>query len=99
MHFDLLLVSTMRTLVEVAGFALIGQGMLALIAGKQRHGNLFYRVLQIITGPVVKAVRFLSPRLIRDSHVPLLALFLLFCLWILLALAKRHLCGLHGLIC
>lgn len=99
MHFDLFLVSVVRTLVEVAGFALIGQGMLALIAGKQRHGNPFYRILQIITGPVVKAARVLSPRFIRDRHVPLLAFSLLFCLWILLALAKRHLCGLHGLIC
>jgi len=99
MHFDLILVSITRTLVEVAGFALIGQGMLALIAGKQRHGNLFYRILQVITGPVTKAVRILSPRFIHDSHVPLLAFFLLFCLWILLALAKRHLCGLHGLAC
>lgn len=99
MHFDLLLVSLARTLVEVAGAALIGQGVLALVAGKQRHCNLFYKMLQIIAGPAVKAVRFLSPRCIRDSHVPLLAFFLLFCLWILLALVKRHLCGLHGLIC
>ncbi|MDD5388108.1 MAG: hypothetical protein PHD37_02110 [Gallionellaceae bacterium] len=99
MHFDLLLVSTARALVEVAGFALIGQGLLALIAGKQRHGNLFYRILQIISGPVVSVARMLSPRFIHDSQVPPLAFFLLFCLWILLALVKRHLCGPHGLLC
>lgn len=99
MHFDLFLISVVRALVEVAGCALAGQGALALLAGKQRHGNPFYKVLQIITGPVVKATRFLSPRRIRDRHVPLLALFLLFCLWILLALTKRALCGLHGLAC
>ncbi len=73
--------------------------MLALWVGHQRLSNPFYKVLQIITGPVVKAARFLSPRCIPDAHVTLLALFLLFCLWILLALLKRRLCGLHGLTC
>lgn len=96
MHLDLLLASAARALVEVAGFALIGQGVLALLAGKQRHANPFYRILEIITGPVVKAVRFIAPRFILDAHVPMLTFFLLFWLWIVLALAKRHLCGLYG---
>jgi hypothetical protein len=99
MPLDILLVSILRTLVEVAGFALLGQGVLALLAGKYREQNLFYRVLRIVTGPVVRAVRFVTPRLILDAHVPVLTFFLLFWLWIVLALAKRHLCGLHGLAC
>jgi len=99
MPLDILLVSILRTLIEVAGFALLGQGVLALLAGKYREQNLFYRVLRIVTGPVVRAVRFVTPRLILDAHVPVLTFFLLFWLWIVLALAKRHLCGLHGLAC
>lgn len=99
MPLDILLVSILRTLVEVAGFALLGQGVLALLAGKYREQNLFYRVLRIVTGPVVRVVRFITPRLILDTHVPVLTFFLLFWLWIMLAFAKRHLCGLHGLAC
>jgi len=99
MPFDILLVSVLRTLVEVAGFALLGQGLLALLAGKYREDNVFYRVLRIVTRPVVRAVRFIAPRFILDAHVPVLAFFLLFWLWIMLAFAKRHLCGLHGLAC
>lgn len=99
MPLDILLVSVLRTLVEVAGFALLGQGALALLAGKYREQNIFYRVLRIITGPVVRAVRFITPRFIIDAHVPVLTFFLLFWLWIMLAFAKRHLCGLHGLAC
>lgn len=99
MQIDLLLVSVLRVLVEVAGFALLGQGVLALLAGKSRHENLFYKILKTITGPVVKAVRFITPRFVIDAHVPMLAFFLLFWLWIVLALAKRYLCGLHGLAC
>ncbi|MDP1645582.1 MAG: hypothetical protein Q8K35_05500 [Thiobacillus sp.] len=99
MPLDILLVSILRTLVEVAGFALLGQGLLALLAGKYREDNVFYRVLRIVTRPVVRAVRFIAPRFILDAHVPILTFFLLFWLWIMLAFLKRHLCGLHGLAC
>ncbi len=99
MQIDLLLVSILRVLVEVAGFALLGQGVLALLAGRRRHNNLFYKILETITGPVVKVVRAITPRFIVDAHVPMLSFFLLFWLWIVLALAKRYLCGLHGLAC
>jgi hypothetical protein len=99
MPLDILLVSILRTLVEVAGFALLGQGALALLAGKYREQNIFYRALRIVTHPVVRAVRFITPRLILDAHIPVLTFFLLFWLWIMLAFAKRHLCGLHGLAC
>ena len=55
--------------------------------------------LPIVTGPVVRAVRFITPRFIIDAHVPFITFFLLFWLWIVLAVVKRHLCGLHGLAC
>ena len=99
MAFDLILVQLARVLVEVAGFALFGRGILALMAGKSRHENLFYKILETITRPAVKAVRWLAPRFIIDAHVPMLTFFLLFWLWIALAIAKRYLCSLHGLAC
>jgi len=97
--FDLILVQLSRVLVEVAGFALLGRGVLALLAGKSRHENLFYKILETITRPAVRAVRRMAPRFIIDAHVPMLTFFLLFWLWIALAIAKRYLCGLHGLAC
>ena len=99
MHADILLVSIFRTLVEVAGFALLGQGAIALLAGKYREENVFYRLLRLVAQPVVRAVRAVAPRAILDAHIPMLAFFLLFWLWIMLAIAKRYLCGLHGLAC
>jgi hypothetical protein len=99
MPFDILLVSILRTLVEVAGFALLGQGVLALLAGKYREQNIFYRLLRIVASPAVRAVRFAAPRFILDAHVPALTFFLLFWLWAMLAFAKRHLCTLQGLAC
>jgi hypothetical protein len=99
MPFDILLVTILRALVEIAGFALLGQGLLAILSGKYREQNLFYRILRTVTQPVVRAVRLATPRVILDAHVPALTFFLLFWLWIALALLRRHLCGLHGLAC
>lgn len=99
MQIDLLLVSALRVLVEVAGYALLGQGVLALLAGKSRHTNVFYQILQTVTRPVIRAVRFITPRFVIDAHVPLISFFLLFWLWIALAIAKRSLCAMHGLQC
>ncbi len=99
MPTDLILITLARGLVEVAGFALVGRGVLALLAGKSRHENLFYKTLEPITRPAGRAVRWIAPRFIIDAHVPMLTFFLLFWLWIALATAKRYLCGLHGLAC
>jgi hypothetical protein len=99
MQFDLLVVSLLRVIVEVAGFALLGRGALALLAGKSRHQNLFYLILERITRPAVSAVRWIAPRFILDAHVPMLTFFLLFWLWIALAMLKRYLCAIQGLAC
>jgi uncharacterized protein YggT (Ycf19 family) len=99
MQPDILIVSVLRVLVEVAGFALLGQGALALLAGKYRHDNLFYKILQTVTSPVTKTVRKLTPRFILDAHIPLVTFFLLFWLWIALAVLRRYLCAMHGLQC
>lgn len=99
MHIDLFLISLLRVLVEVAGYALLGQGVLALLAGQRRFDNLFYKILQTVTAPPVKAVRKIAPRFILDVHIPFLTFFVLFWLWIMLALARRYLCALHGLQC
>lgn len=99
MPVDLVLVSLLRVLCEIAGLALLGQGALALLAGARRDGNPFYRILKTVAAPAVRIVRLAAPRVIADAHVPPLAFFLLLWLWIALALAKRHLCALHGLAC
>jgi hypothetical protein len=99
MPFEILVVSLLRGLVEVAGFALLGQALLALLAGKHRHHNVVYKGLQIVTAPVTGAVRRLAPRVILDAHIPMLSFFLLFWLWFGLAVLKRYLCTLNGLTC
>lgn len=96
---QIFVITVLRTLVEVAGWALIGQGVLAVIAGKNRQNNLVYQVFDIVTRPVIRLVRALTPRVILDAHVPFIAFFLLFWLWLGLAYLKHHLCVVNQLAC
>lgn len=96
---ELFVISLLRVLVEVAGYTLLGQGVLALFAGRSRDTNVVYRLMQTITNPVVKAVRMITPRFIIDKHIPFVTFFLLFWLWVGLAVAKRYVCLAQGLNC
>jgi uncharacterized protein YggT (Ycf19 family) len=98
-HPELLLLGIARALVEVALLTLLGQGLLALLAGARRQGNPVYQLFQIITQPVLTVVRKLTPALIIDKHLPVVAFFLLFWLWIGLAYLKRTYCETHLLQC
>ena len=96
---EILILSVIRLLVEIAGYSLLGQGLLYMLAGPRREQNMFYRILKTITSPVIRAVRFITPRLIVDAHIPFLAFFLLFWIWVALSVAKRYVCVTNGLQC
>ena len=99
MPIELLLVSVLRALVEVAGLFLLGQGVLYLLAGRTRDRNAVYRMFQFLTRPVIRATRAITPRVVVDRHIPVLAFFLLFWLWIVLQIVKLRLCAAHQLVC
>ncbi len=82
-------VGALRAVVEVAMLALLGQGLVALVAGRGRDANPIYRLFRIIGAPAVRTVRLAVPRRIVDRHLPYVAFFVLFWLWILLAYLKR----------
>lgn len=96
---ELFVISLLRVLVEVAGYTLLGQGVLAIFAGKSRDQNVVYRLMQTVTSPAVKAVRYVTPRFIIDKHIPFVTFFILFWMWIGLAVAKRYVCVVQGLVC
>lgn len=98
-QFEMLIISILKMLVEIAGYSLLGQGLLALLAGARRDQNVFYRILNTITSPVIRAVRFITPRFILDAHIPVVAFFLLFWIWVALIIAKRYVCVTQGLQC
>jgi uncharacterized protein YggT (Ycf19 family) len=98
-HPLLLMLGVLRALVEVALLFLLGQGLLALLAGSRRHDNTIYRLFVVVTKPVLSVARKLSPSRILDRHLPFVAFFLLFWLWIGLAYLKRFYCASNLLQC
>jgi len=84
MQTELLLVVIAKALAELAGMFLLGRGLLYVLAGSRREGNIFYQVISIVTNPLIRAARWVTPRMIMDRHIPVVAFVLV--LWIWLAL-------------
>jgi hypothetical protein len=99
MPIELVLLSGLRALVEVAGFFLLGQGVLYALAGRTRDRNTVYRMFQFLTRPVIRMTRAITPRVVVDRHIPMLSFVLLFWLWIALQILKLRFCAAHQLVC
>lgn len=79
------MVVIVKALAELAFMFLAGRGLLYVLAGSKRPGNIFYQLFCILTDPLLKAARWVTPRFVVDAHIPLVTLMLL--LWIWLAAA------------
>jgi hypothetical protein len=88
----LLFVEVVKLLAEIALLCLAGQWVLGLLAGKRREENLFYQLFQVLTRPVIRGARLLSPRVVLDQHLPLVAFLLLFFVWLVATLTKIDIC-------
>jgi uncharacterized protein YggT (Ycf19 family) len=88
----LLLVASLKLIVEIALMALVGQWVVGLLAGAGRDRNVFYRLLEVMTAPFIKLVRRITPRIVLDRHVPLVTFALLSVVWVALAATKINLC-------
>jgi len=94
MQTELLIVIVLKGLLELAGLFLIAQGALHMMAGAKRDSNIFYQILQIVTRPVLRFTRFITPRMVVDRHIPYVALLLVVWGWlILLFWILPELCG------
>ena len=86
------LITIVKALAEVAGFALIGQGILFLFAGAKREKNFAYLMLKAVTSPLFRTARFIAPRVVLDRHLWLMAVLLVFVVWFVAAQYKLSLC-------
>ena len=88
----LLLASSIKLVAEIALLALLGQALLALLAGQKRDQNFFYRLLQVLTNPFIRAARFITPRVVIDRHVPIAAFVMLLSIWVVATISKISIC-------
>jgi hypothetical protein len=88
----LLLVEILKLLAEIALLCLVGQWVLALLAGAKRDQNLFYQLFQVLTRPLILGARWVSPKVVLDRHLPLVAFLVLSFVWLLATLTKIDIC-------
>jgi len=93
MNSELLVVTVLKALSELAGLFLFGQGLLFMLAGPKRDSNGFYQLFRVLTSPVVKATRAITPRAVIDKHVPFVAFLLILWVWLALLYWKAKICS------
>lgn len=94
----LLVVTSLKLLAEIALLALVGRWLLGLLAGAKREANVFYQVLSVVTRPVERLTRWVSPPQVLDRHIPLAAGVLMLSVWVVSTLMKVQICveiGVH----
>ena len=99
MPTEIVLLSMMLALVEVAGLMLLARGALWLFGPKARKGNFVYDIFTIGVTPFIKFTRRITPRFVPDAHVPAIAFFLLFWAWVGLQMAKHSMCVARAVQC
>lgn len=88
----LLFLSAVKLVCEIALMALLGQGVLAVLAGAKRDSNFFYTLLKVLTRPFTAVARFIAPRQVADQHVGFVAFFLVAVIWMIVTFEKINYC-------
>ena len=86
-----------QLVLYIALLALVGQGVLYVLAGPKRDTNLFYQLLQIVSKPFTLLVRKLTPKQVADRHVPVVTFFLLLIAYAVVTFEKISLCVQAGM--
>ena len=81
-----------QLLMYIPLLALLGQGVLFVLAGAKRQHNLFYQLLQVISKPFTFLVRKATPARVADQHVPIVTFFLLLIVYAVVTFEKINLC-------
>jgi len=88
----LLWINILQLIFYIAALALLGQGLLYVLAGAKRTGNLFYQIFQIINRPFFVLARWLAPKQIADSQIAFVAAILVAIFYIAVSLWKIDYC-------
>jgi hypothetical protein len=65
------MVSVMVILKRVIDDFLAGRFILGLLAGVKRQTNVFWQLFDVASKPSLWLMRYVSPKLILDLHIPL----------------------------
>jgi uncharacterized membrane protein len=82
----------LQLVLYVALLALLGQGLLFVLAGAKRDSNIFYQLLRIVSKPFTAAVRRMTPAKVADQHVPIVTFGLLLIVYAVVSFEKINYC-------
>jgi hypothetical protein len=81
-----------QLVLYIALLALLGQGLLYILAGPHRDQNFFYKLLQLLSKPFTAPVRLVTPKRVADRHVPIVTFFLLVIVYAIVSFERADLC-------
>jgi hypothetical protein len=82
----------LQLILYVPLLALVGQGLLFVLAGPKRDTNFFYQLLKLISKPFTAVVRKITPRQVADHQVPFVTFFLLLVIYAVVTFERIDLC-------
>jgi hypothetical protein len=88
----ILILNALQLIIYIALLALAGQGLLFLLSGQKREGNLFYQLFQVLNKPWMFLARKLAPARVAPQHHGFVAFFVLSVIYIAVTLAKIEHC-------
>ena len=88
----LLILSVIKGICEILALALVGQGILWLVAGKSRDSNFVYKMFASVTRPLMWLARAIMPRMVLDRHIWMVAVFMVLVLWVIAGQQKLKHC-------
>ena len=81
-----------QLVLYIALLALVGQGILFVLAGARRDTNFFYKLLQVLSKPFTVPVRKFTPKMVSDGQVPVVTFLLLAILYAVVTFERADLC-------
>lgn len=82
----------LQLVLYIALLALLGQGLLYVLAGAKRDTNIFYQLLSIVGKPFTSVVRRITPAKVADRHVPIVTFGLLLIIYVVVSFEKINYC-------
>jgi hypothetical protein len=96
---QLFLIRAIKLVIEIAGLALVGQGVVFILTrgiGQDPASNFFYQALKTVVSPFTWLVRRMTPKVVADRHIPLAVFGLLAFAYVWIVFTLANVCISHG---
>ena len=88
----LLFLNAAQVLLYIGILALLGQGLLFILAGAKRDTNMFYQLFIIVNKPWTYLAALIAPKQIAKRHHPFVAFCMVAVLYLAVTVAKIEHC-------